>query len=666
MHKNAEKKGITIVKHPLIEFNRITSYIHKLLYKKYFISKTSYQKNLVKNIIYDDKSRLVAIFKEQLIINDTSEYLKRFYKIRESIVRLNKYFDIYEEFSKLFPNYAPLTESKYIYINIHKKQNLIDILQDQNDLKSKLKRHYMNKLKNNKIFNNDAYECIEKNSEKLNSEIFDINNDESNNSILQIKNIINNIDKYKLNFDIIDNKSNKNIRHIPSKNIIINNYYYNNNSILTKKINLKSLLIQPENNFMHSKNFSLINNDILDFSKYNANSYKVKNSISYQLSKSKNFGQKKINNKKYNILKNTFIKINSVRQKSKNKSVINSINSNKASDNINIILKKLKNNKQKNDSKRYTNIVLHTSRINNYKNLKLNNIFKKIAISDINNSMSFKNGSKKNKSKIKINHSLINKIINNKTSDLLNDKKENNFDLESIERPKTKADNNIFKKEKIKSNQLKIYLETIKNKENKKFIYNKPLNKKKKSLAKKTNYELKTDRGIYYQNNLNKQKNNLLKKGLIPGKAKENNKNKKFINKKSNLSNSILTKENIIKNKNTKKMNEKKSGNSIKYLSININEIKNENNKNIKKVNSKIKIKGIQIKNFNKIFNVNREQSSKSSIKTSDRAKKNPIKIQKYLKSKIIKQKYNFIKTNNLISYTDREKVKRLFFSNNI
>ena len=76
MHKNAEKKGITIVKHPLIEFNRITSYIHKLLYKKYFISKTSYQKNLVKNIIYDDKSRLVAIFKEQLIINDTSEYPK--------------------------------------------------------------------------------------------------------------------------------------------------------------------------------------------------------------------------------------------------------------------------------------------------------------------------------------------------------------------------------------------------------------------------------------------------------------------------------------------------------------------------------------------------------------------------------------------------------------
>ena len=224
MKENEKKNGKYFVKHPLIEFNRITSYIQKLLYKKYFMSKTSYQKNLIKNIIYDDSSRLVAIFKEQLIINDTSEYLKRYYKIRESIVRLNKYFDIYEEFSKLFPNYTPLTEAKYIYVNIHKKQNLIDILQDQNDLKLKLKRHYMNKLKNDKIFNNDVYECIEKNSEKINSEIFDINNDESNNSILQIKNIINNIDKYELNFDIIDNKSNKNIRHIPSKNIIINNY----------------------------------------------------------------------------------------------------------------------------------------------------------------------------------------------------------------------------------------------------------------------------------------------------------------------------------------------------------------------------------------------------------------------------------------------------------
>ena len=643
MKENEKKNGKYFVKHPLIEFNRITSYIQKLLYKKYFLSKTSYQKNLIKNIIYDDSSRLVAIFKEQLIINDTSEYLKRYYKIRESIVRLNKYFDIYEEFSKLFPNYTPLTEAKYIYVNIHKKQNLIDILQDQNDLKLKLKRHYMNKLKNDKIFNNDVYECIEKNSEKINSEIFDVNNDESNNSILQIKNIINNIDKYELNFDNIDFKLNKNLKDIQSKNIIINNYYYNNSSILTKKIHLKSLLIQPRNNFMNNKNFPLIKNDILNFPKYNNNSFKVNNSNSYHLNfkKSRKNDLKHIihnKNRKYNILENTFIKINSIKQKIKNKSVINSLNINKATGNVNIIMKKLKNSKQKNNNKKYPKIILHTSRINNYKNLKLKNIFKKIAISDINNnSLSFKKVNKKNKAKVKINHSLINKIINNKTSILLNEKKENNnFDKEN--------------------NQ---------NKENKKSIYSKQLDIKKKILIKKTNYELKTDRGIYYYlNKLNKPKKNLLIKGKVTGKSTDNNesksKNKKYINKKNNhISQSFLTKENIIKNKHKKKIKDKKTGNSTKYLSININEIKNENNKNTK-------IKGIQIKNFNKIFNVNKEQNSKSSIKTSDRAKKTGIKIQENLKGKILKEKYKYIKTNSLISYTDREKVKRLFFSNNI
>ena len=138
MKEKNEKKSKNLHKYPLIEFNRITSYIRKLLYKKYCVSKTSFQKNLIKNIIYDDKTRLVANFKEQLIINDLSEYMKRYYRMRESIVRLKKYFNIYEEFSKLFPNYTPLNEAKYIYLNIHKKQKIIDLQQDQNDFKLKI------------------------------------------------------------------------------------------------------------------------------------------------------------------------------------------------------------------------------------------------------------------------------------------------------------------------------------------------------------------------------------------------------------------------------------------------------------------------------------------------------------------------------------------------
>ena len=80
MKTKAKKNALIKHKYPLIEFNKIVSYIQKLLSKKYFISKATYQKTLIKNIIYDDKRRLVSVFKEQLIINDTSDYLKRYYK----------------------------------------------------------------------------------------------------------------------------------------------------------------------------------------------------------------------------------------------------------------------------------------------------------------------------------------------------------------------------------------------------------------------------------------------------------------------------------------------------------------------------------------------------------------------------------------------------------
>ena len=108
------------------------SYVQKLLCKKYFVSKISYQKLLIKNIIYDDKRRLVSVFKEQLIINDISEYMKKFYKRKESRIKLRKYFELYDKYSRIFPNYTPLIESKYIYMNIHRKQKVIDLQQNSN------------------------------------------------------------------------------------------------------------------------------------------------------------------------------------------------------------------------------------------------------------------------------------------------------------------------------------------------------------------------------------------------------------------------------------------------------------------------------------------------------------------------------------------------------
>ena len=132
MKKEPDSKNIPKQKYPIIALNKIVSYVQKLLCKKYFVSKKSYQKLLIKNIIYDDKRRLVSVFKEQLIINDISEYMKKFYKRKESRIKLRKYFELYDKYSKIFPNYTPLIESKYIYTNIHRKQKVIDLQQNTN------------------------------------------------------------------------------------------------------------------------------------------------------------------------------------------------------------------------------------------------------------------------------------------------------------------------------------------------------------------------------------------------------------------------------------------------------------------------------------------------------------------------------------------------------
>ena len=84
-----------------------------------------------------------------------------------------------------------------------------------------------------------------------------------------------------------------------------------------------------------------------------------------------------------------------------------------------------------------------------------------------------------------------------------------------------------------------------------------------------------------------------------------------------------------------------------------------------------MKIKGIQIKNFNKIFNVNKEKTNDNYIKTSERTKRISMNIKNIKNNKQInltKNKINKINNNinTIISYTEREKAKRIFFSNNI
>ena len=104
------------------------------LFKKYTSGDFSYNKILANNLVFNDSCRIVARFKDYLILDDNTEFIRRFYFNDESHPRLNRILNFYETYSKIFPNYMILKESKYLYRNIRKKQKMIDAV---NEIKRK-------------------------------------------------------------------------------------------------------------------------------------------------------------------------------------------------------------------------------------------------------------------------------------------------------------------------------------------------------------------------------------------------------------------------------------------------------------------------------------------------------------------------------------------------
>ena len=104
----------------------LRSVIKTNLEKKYLTSRESYNVKVINDIIYNENTHLVSMFKDYLIYDDVSEFLKRVYVDQESSTRLPKVFDFYNKYSKVFPNYVNIEEKKFMFKNIERKQRLID------------------------------------------------------------------------------------------------------------------------------------------------------------------------------------------------------------------------------------------------------------------------------------------------------------------------------------------------------------------------------------------------------------------------------------------------------------------------------------------------------------------------------------------------------------
>ena len=134
-----------------IIFKVIRQISYTNLFKKYTSGKFSFSKILINHLIFNESSKIVARFKDFLIYDDNTEFVRRFYPKEGTNPRLKKILIFYEKYSKIFPNYLILKENKYLYRNIRKKQKMINAI---NEIKKEEKENKKKlEIKNDKDIN---------------------------------------------------------------------------------------------------------------------------------------------------------------------------------------------------------------------------------------------------------------------------------------------------------------------------------------------------------------------------------------------------------------------------------------------------------------------------------------------------------------------------------
>ena len=435
------------------KLNNIKKKIHEKFKNKYKDMPLRYNSNIIDNIIYNERSHIVAAFKDRLITDDNGEFLKRYYNLEESFIRLPKFFEYYELYSKIFPNYTAIVESKYLYQNIQKKQKMIDLQEQMEIEKQKMKNkenekdiikkleitsefideyntNERNKKTTENVFSTDIINSIfsKSNSEEMEL-LFNINkkniSKEEKTFREKIQNLVSSINKYdeKNKKEKSKNKgsSKKKESHSGKKN----------------KIN-KSLLGNDSNN-----KYVKINNII------NKNIFRKKNTIF-------NINNEKISNKSINNKKNNINKIN------KNEmNLIKLIESN--------IFKKKKKNSKHHNKNFFHNVSSSTSLKKDFSRTKFSSKDNSKKLSCY--SLNILNNINVSFPQRIINYNIINPNLKNniKTSNPLTTRKKQknvlNFSLDKKKLSKNKktnvlkytnSSNNIFeikKKKKSKSNE---------------------------------------------------------------------------------------------------------------------------------------------------------------------------------------------------------------------
>ena len=683
--------------------------------KKYTTTKRTYNKFIINSMIFDRRIHKVAVFKNNLLWDESSEFLKRFYKKKESKERIPKISEYYEKYTLFPPVYFGLEGLIVIIMNkwTKKKKNYLEYVEDHEEDKKKIKtKESFEPLINSSSLNNitssnksfiskNTLELTKFENESKKSLMNKNKNDNKNkNHANKEKNKIDNLsfsdimDDLSSNYSVIintdrinyDNKdihnlkeqqkikklSNKdidktrNLFYLNKKtlNISNNNNNKTNFNITAKKLNVKNaensprkyvkISLNKKNNKLNIKN----NNPNIIFRNNNNFNMPIPSVKKYQKRFMNTENIKKINLINKNISKGT-IRVNTISnyiQNNKNK--VGNENNNILQNNDKEHSASLKKYNNFNYAKNNTNYNLVLSYKNHY--ISSNNHVKEINSSEKNKIIKNKNNILKKKNFIQIKkepflsiNNLNNSLNKYKQSTFRNQISNYNYTQEMISNP------NISKHNLI-SNIPKINMDLINTNKIKEMVNNKKLYLEDPFIYKLSQLNKKKTISLTTANSLTKNKNMSINgfHSIIGNNYSNinNSKNKlKLSNKKNLVLSKINTKSNLVYNKKRKISGD----NSIRNNSANSTLIPKNNdsalNFNIsnKKTNGwKNNTKNINSKNINLNLNLNIHFNIGLENKNKGR------KI--LLNNTMITQMQNKMNKNQKYSYINKAKEKEI------
>ena len=226
--------------------------------KKYNVSNNRYNRYIINHLLYQRRKTIVSKFKDHLIMNDIGEFLKRFYKMNESINRLPRICDYYEKYTLFAPVYFgfefPLT--KVLRKFCKRKKKYLEYIEDLEDNIIDIKDNINKKEKFELLIKPEFVETViskDNTIETLDLTQYNNNNNENNKKDLSkiLNDLSNTIEGIKNKKDVLKEK----ISHLKKTKKVLENKFHLNltkqkenkrPSLLKHKEKKKSLLLTKE------------------------------------------------------------------------------------------------------------------------------------------------------------------------------------------------------------------------------------------------------------------------------------------------------------------------------------------------------------------------------------------------------------------------------------